>query len=85
MEIEIQKINRKLDFIIEEVKKLNKEAATGESHFGIREAANKLNLSVSRVYTLIYEGKLKPLQRSKYSRIQFNQEILNKYIHESKQ
>jgi excisionase family DNA binding protein len=85
METQIQHIHRKLDLLIVEVKKLQRQIPAGETRFGIQEAAKRLNLSVSRVYTLIYEGKLKPLQRSKYSRIQFNQEILNKYIHASKQ
>ena len=82
METEIQHIHRKLDLLITEVKKLQKQAPAGEKSFGIQEAARRLHLSTSRVYALIYEGKLKPLQREKYSRIQFTDEILNQYTYE---
>ncbi len=81
METEIQQIHHKLDLLITEVKKLQKQAPAGEKSFGIQEAARRLHLSVSRVYALIYEGKLKPLQREKYSRIQFTEKNLNQYIH----
>ena len=81
MKKEIEKINQKLDLLLGEVKKLQKANAPPliEETFTIDEAAKKLNLSKSRVYALIYEGKLIPLQREKYSRIQFNQTILNQY------
>lgn len=81
MKDELQKINHKLDLLLSEVKKLqssNSPRGTEET-FTIDQAAKKLNLSKSRVYALIYEGKLKPFQREKYSRIQFNQTILNQY------
>ena len=85
MKNEIEKINQKLDLILNEVRKLLKANAPPliEETFTIDEAAKKLNLSKSRVYALIYEGKLIPLQREKYSRIQFNQEILNQYLYGS--
>jgi predicted DNA-binding transcriptional regulator AlpA len=81
MKNELQKINHKLDLILNEVKKLQQSNSppNTEETFTIQEAAKKLNLSKSRVYALIYEGKLIPLQREKYSRIQFNQSILNQY------
>jgi hypothetical protein len=81
MKDELQKINKKLDLILSEVQRLqNSNSPPGsEETFTIDEAAKKLNLSKSRVYALIYEGKLIPLQREKYSRIQFNQKILNQY------
>jgi hypothetical protein len=81
METEIQQIHRKLDLLITEVKKLQKQAPAVEKSFGIQEAARRLHLSTSRVYALIYEGKLKPLQHEKYSRIQFTDEILNQYTY----
>lgn len=79
----LQKINQKLDLILIEIIKLQRSSLppNSEETFTITEAAKKLNLSVARVYALIYEGKLKPLQREKYSRIQFTQEILNQYLH----
>lgn len=81
MKDELQKINHRLDLILNEVRKLQKaNAPPGNNEtFTIDEAAKKLNLSKSRVYALIYEGKLIPRQREKYSRIQFNQTILNQY------
>lgn len=81
MKDELEKINQKLDLLLGEVRKLQKANAppNAEETFTIHEAAKKLNLSKSRVYALIYEGKLIPLQREKYSRIQFNQTILNQY------
>jgi len=87
METELQQINQKLDLLLNEVRKLQgqKSTATDGSRFTIEQAAQKLNLSTSRVYALIYEGKLKPLQREKYSRIQFTQEILNQYLYGNKQ
>ncbi len=83
MKEELQKINRKLDLILSEVSRFQKLhfLPNSEETFTIKEAAKKLNLSVHRIYALIYEGKLKPLQREKYSRIQFTQEILNQYIY----
>jgi hypothetical protein len=82
MKDELQRINHKLDLILNEVRKLQNSNSppNSEETFAIHEAAKKLNLSKSRVYALIYEGKLIPLQREKYSRIQFNQTILNEYL-----
>lgn len=80
---DLQNINRKLDLLLLEIGKLQSllSFSCTEERFTIKEAAKKLNLSVTRVYALIYEGKLKPLQREKYSRIQFTQEILNQYLY----
>jgi len=87
MKTELQEIHQKLDLLLNEVRKMQgqKATVTDGSRFTIEQAAKKLNLSTSRVYALIYEGKLKPLQREKYSRIQFNQEILNQYLYGNKQ
>ena len=83
MKEELQTINQKLDLLLIEVSKLQSlhSLSNSEETFTIDMAAKKLNLSVARVYALIYEGKLKPLQREKYSRIQFTQEILNQYLY----
>ena len=83
MKQELQDINQKLDLLLIEIRKLRSlhSFSNNEETFTIKGAAKKLNLSVARVYALIYEGKLKPLQREKYSRIQFTQEILNQYIY----
>ena len=83
MKEEFQKIHQKLDLLLIEVGKLGTQHSlkSSEETFTIKEAAKKLNLSVARVYALIYDGKLQPLQREKYSRIQFTQKILNQYLY----
>ena len=83
MKEDLQNINRKLDLLLIEVSKPRNlhSFSNYKETFTIKEAAKKLNLSVARVYALIYEGKLRPLQREKYSRIQFTQEILNQYLY----
>ena len=48
----------------------------------IKEAASYLHLSVSRMYSLIYEGKLKPIQRRKNSKIIFSTQELDSYLAE---
>ena len=48
----------------------------------IKEAASYLHLSVSRMYSLIYEGKLKPIQRRKNSKILFSTQELDNYLAE---
>ncbi len=48
----------------------------------IKEAAAYLHLSVSRMYSLIYEGKLKPIQRMKNSKILFSTQELDNYLAE---
>jgi hypothetical protein len=83
MKEELQKVNQKLDLLLIEVSKLRglQFFSNNEETFTIKHAAKKLNLSIARVYALIYEGKLKPFQRGKYSRIQFTQETLNQYLY----
>ena len=87
MKTELQEIHQKLDLLLKEVIKMQrqKETETDSSLFTIEQTAQKLNLSISRVYALIYEGKLKPLQRTKYSRIQFDLNTINQYLYGSKQ
>ena len=83
METDLNTLNQKLDLLLEEVRELKKLNAfqKDESPFSLSEAAQKLKLSTSRVYALIYEGKLVPLQREKYSRIQFSLQSLNQYLY----
>ena len=83
MKEELQKINQKLDLLLIEVSKVRSlhSISNKEEIFTIKEAAKKINLSVARVYALIYEGKLQPLQREKYSRVLFTQETLNQYLY----
>ena len=87
MKTQLQEIHQKLDLLLNEVRSLGAQNTTGidDSLFTIGQAAQKLNLSISRVYALIYEGKLKPLQRTKYSHIQFDLNTINQYLYGSKQ
>ncbi len=87
METELQTLHHKLDLLVKEVQELKKQSASfnNETLFSISEAAKKLKLSTSRVYALIYEGKLHPVQREKYSRLQFNTQSLNQYLYGNKQ
>jgi excisionase family DNA binding protein len=87
METELQTLHHKLDLLLREIRELKKQSASfhNEAFFSISEAAKKLNLSTSRVYALIYEGKLHPVQREKYSRLQFNTESINQYLHGNEQ
>lgn len=86
METDLGTLNQKLDLLLEEVRELKKlnVSQSEEPHFSLSEAAKKLKLSPSRVYALIYEGKLVPLQREKYSRIQFSLQSLNQYLYGNK-
>jgi len=49
----------------------------------MKQAAGYLHLSVSRMYSLIYEGKLKPIQRRKNSKILFSTQELDSYLAEN--
>lgn len=87
METDLKTLHQKLDLLLFEVREIKAQNAllNTETLFSISEAAKKLKLSTSRVYALIYEGKLHPVQREKYSRIQFNTQSLNQYLYENKQ
>lgn len=82
MKHELQSIHQKLDLILARLEKPPSQPqppSDQKQTFTIKEAAKKLQLSVSRVYALIYAGKLLALQNGKYSRILFTEEILNQY------
>ena len=86
MKTDLQLLHQKLDLLLQEVRELKKQNSSQkeEQLFSISEAATKLKLSTSRVYALIYEGKLVPVQRAKYSRIQFNTQSINQYLYGNK-
>jgi hypothetical protein len=86
MKTDIQALHGKLDLLLREVQGLKKQNFhfDPEPLFSLSEAAEKLKLSPSRVYALIYEGKLIPVQREKYSRIQFSTQSLNQYLYGNK-
>jgi excisionase family DNA binding protein len=49
----------------------------------VKEAADYLQLSASRIYNLVFEKKLQPNQRTKRCRITFSVEQLNNYLSQS--
>jgi hypothetical protein len=55
-----------------------------EKPLSLKQAADFLHLSVSRMYSLIYEKKLFPIQRTSRSKILFTQQELNRFLIESK-
>lgn len=87
MENELLIIHRKLDLLLHYAQALKKQNTSSqeEALFSISETAKKLKLSTSRVYALIYEGKLTPVQREKYSRIQFDKQSINQYLYGNQQ
>lgn len=52
------------------------------SLLSLKQAGDFLHLSVSRMYCLIYQKKLIPVQRTGRSKILFSKEELNRYLGE---
>lgn len=85
MSTELKLIEQKLDVLAEELRIIKTALLSlGNSSppLSLREAAAYLHLSQSRVYDLVYIGKLKPLQHRKGGRILFSRESLNQYLYE---
>ena len=85
MEEQLIRMEEKMDLLIKEVIGLKKRLDNlnhmpRDKPLPINAAAEYLNLSVSRLYGLIYSGELTPIQRSKRGRILFSQEELNRYL-----
>ncbi len=85
MEEQLIRMEEKMDLLIKEVIGLKKRLDNlshmpRDKPLPINGAAEYLNLSVSRLYGLIYSGELTPIQRSKRGRILFSQEELNRYL-----
>lgn len=80
---EIQQLHQKLDQVLNELASLKAGLKTSpcDELLSLPEAAKVLSLSTSRVYALIYEGKLKPLQRRKFARIQFSKQTIQQYLY----
>lgn len=86
-------MNEKLNKILRQLVLIN-EKLDSLSHFSVernivktdnkplsaKEAASYLHLSLSRIYSLINEGKLKPLQKRKYARLLFTTDQLTEYL-----
>lgn len=85
MDKALTRIEEKIDLLIREVITLKKRLDSfshqpRDKPIPISTAAQYLNLSVSRLYGLIYSGLLKPIQRGKKGRILFSLEELNRYL-----
>jgi len=79
---QLKMINDKMDLLIQ----ANENRTEGNNKtLNAEQAAEYLHLSLSRIYCLVCDGKLKPLQRKKYGRILFTKEGLNEYLQENKQ
>lgn len=85
MEQDLQLFHQKLNYIVAELAfiKTNMQYLdnTGPP-LSIQQAAEYLHLSQSRIYDLVYRGRLKPLQHRKHGRILFTKETLNQYLYE---
>jgi excisionase family DNA binding protein len=85
MSTELKLINRKLDTLTEELQSIKTaliSLGNNSPPLSLGEAAAYLHLSKSRIYDLVYIGKLKPLQHRKGGRILFSRESLNQYLYE---
>lgn len=90
MNEKLNKILRQLALINEKLDSLSHLSVernivkTDNKPLSAKEAASYLHLSLSRIYCLITEGKLKPLQKKKYARLLFTIDQLNEYLSETK-
>jgi excisionase family DNA binding protein len=87
MQDELQLIHEKLDLITKELTAIRASmqiVSNGSPPLTIEQAAAYLHLSVSRVYDLVYAGKLQPLQHRKHGRLLFSNQHLNQYLYEKK-
>jgi excisionase family DNA binding protein len=87
MREEQDEIRKRLDALETKIDLLLQLARNdGNKHppLSMEQAATYLHLSVSRIYCLISEGQLHPLQRKKYGRILFRPSDLNEYLTQQK-
>lgn len=86
MNEELKLIQQKLDSLITKLDKIQSRLSSQEINssppLSLQEAASYLHLSVSRVYSLVYAGKLQTLQHTKRGRHLFSKEHLNQYLYE---
>jgi hypothetical protein len=74
-----------IERLLEELVNRNGERDVGthnERPLSMKQAADFLHLSISRMYGLIYEKKLIPLQRMGRSKILFSIQELNRFLNE---
>ena len=83
MEQQLESVLERLDRIEQLLAKL-RDPPDNKNSYTLKEAAAYLRLSVSRMYSLIYDGNLKPIQRQRNSKILFTMEELNRYVSQDK-
>ncbi|WP_186452282.1 helix-turn-helix domain-containing protein [Chitinophaga polysaccharea] len=77
--VRLELIEQKLDKLQKAPEPLQHYLAA-EQLLSAKETAAYLHLSVARIYCLVCEGRLKPLQRKKRGRILFSQSLLDDYL-----
>ena len=88
MQAELQELKDRImniERLLEELVNRNGERDVGtnnERPLSMKQAADFLHLSISRMYGLIYEKKLIPLQRMGRSKILFSIQELNRFLNE---
>jgi hypothetical protein len=85
MEEQLMRMEEKLDMLIREVEGLKMRQHSNchlprDKPLPIKQAANYLHLSVSRIYSLVYQKKLNPIQRKRNSKLLFSIGELDSYL-----
>ncbi|RAJ83666.1 excisionase family DNA binding protein [Chitinophaga dinghuensis] len=73
---QVNTLSNKVDLLLQQTAKTEIPAGL----LSVQQAAAYLHLSVSHVYYLLATGKIKNLQRQKYSRILFSVQDLQAYL-----
>jgi len=85
MEQHLEKVLKRLDKIEQLLEQLtlypDRKNEAGKT-LSMKQSADYLHLSISRIYSLIYEGRLQTIQRQKNSKILFSIDELNNYLNE---
>ncbi len=75
----ISRLNR-IEWLLERLTGETGKSASRDRPLTMKLAAEYLQLSQSRIYSLIYEKRLTPIQRQKGSKILFTTEELDNYL-----
>lgn len=79
--IELKRRVEKIERLLEQYVNNNPSIERDDGKpLSMKQAADFLHLSVSRIYGLIYEGKLTPIQRKRKNKILFSYEELNRFL-----
>lgn len=82
--IELKQRMANIELLLSDLIKLFLERDVGMNNelLSLKQAATYLHLSISRIYGLIYDKKLTPVQRGERSKILFKRTELNRYLKE---